>query len=144
MNNTYSFQDVACAFAHPACGQLILQGEGVGSITFTQAADVTAHDRAADGRVMVSKIVVKDGSFVINIQQDSDAQSWLTRYYNYIMAAPPEEFALATLTLTSKNMVVTHDARGVSPQKRGDKGYEATGKQVAWTFMARELTEEAV
>jgi len=120
---------------------MVLQGAGVGSISFAQAGDVTAHDRGADGEVMVSKMKIPDGSFVISVQQTSEAHKWFTRYYNYVVAADASQWATASLTGTSPVMGVTHTATGVSPQKRGDKGYEASGKQVSWTFMAAKLTE---
>ena len=140
---TYSFSDLSVTFRHPSVGQIQLQGEGVGSITFTMSGDVTAHDTAADGSVMVSKILVSNGTIAINVQQTSEANAFFRRYYNYVMAASTAEFATATIICTSPVMKVTHTCTGVSPQKRADAGYEANGKQNTWNFMAARIEEAA-
>lgn len=141
MTSTYDFKDLSVTFRHPSVGQIQLQGEGLGSVTFAMAGDVSAHDTAADGSVMISKINARSGSVAISVQQTSDANTFFRRYYNYVMAAPASEFARATIVATAPNMQVTHNASGVTPQKRTDAGYEANGKQVTWTFLAADMEE---
>jgi hypothetical protein len=124
-------------------GQLTLQGEGLGSITFSMANDLTQHDVAADGSVMASKIKSTNGTIVIQVQQTSDAAKWIRRYINYVNAAPSSEFTRASLVASSKVMGVTHTCTGVSPQKRGDAAYQQTGQQVSVTLMAQVIEEAA-
>jgi len=143
MDSTYSFADLACVLSHPAMGQLSLQGEGLGSITFSEANDLTQHDTAADGSVMASKIESSSGTIVIQVQQTSDAAKWLRRYINYIKAAPSSEFTRATLIGSSKVMGVTHTCTGVSPQKRPDASYQQAGQQISVTLMAQRMKEAA-
>lgn len=140
-SETYSFEDLSITFRHPAVGQIQMQGAGTGSITFSMSGDVTAHDVAADGTVMPSKILIRNGTVAINVQQTSEANQFFRRYYNYVMAAPSSEWAQASIIGTAPNMKVTHTATGVSPQKRADAGYEAAGKQVTWNFMATQIEE---
>jgi len=126
---------------HPAIGQIVVQGSGVGSITFTMANDVSAHDVAADGSVMTSKIKSKNGTIAISVQQTSEVHEWLTRLHNYLIAAPDREWAQIELVANSVDMRTSHSASNISIQKRADKPYQAQGQQVTWTLMAGELTE---
>ena len=141
MNSTYSFADLSVVLSHPAIGQLTLQGEGLGSVTFTMTEDVSSHDLAADGSVMTSKIEASNGTVAISVQQTSFAHTWLTRLYNFLKAAPSRQWALNRLRAQSSDMRITHEASGMSIQKRGDKAYEAQGGQVVWTFLAANLAE---
>jgi hypothetical protein len=143
MNSTYSFEDMAVVISHPGVGQLSLQGEGLGSITFAMSNDISQHDLAADGSVMTSKIKAPNGTITIQVQQTSDAAKWLRQYINYVNAAPSSEFARATVIGASKVMGVTHTCTGVSPQKRPDAQYQQAGQQVAVTLMAQVMEEAA-
>ena len=138
----YSFADVSLVLSHPAVGQCTITGEGVGTVTVTLANDVTAHDVAADGGVMISKITADNGSLAIAIQQTSAAHKWLTKYYNYVKNAPTDEWAQMTGILRNPQQGETTTFVGVSPQKLADRGYQQTGQQVTWTLMAGEITEQ--
>ena len=74
---TYSFADVSFVMSHPAVGSFTFTGEGVGSISFNMANDSTVHDAAADGSIMISKILAENGAFVLNIQQTSEGHKFL-------------------------------------------------------------------
>lgn len=141
MYSTYSFEDLACTLRHPSAGVFNLQGAGTGSITFAMTNDVTEHETAADGTVMVSKIKAGNGTIVIEAQQTSDIHQWLTRLYNYLVAANAREWASIAVMATSPAMQITHQCAGVSFQKRGDKPYQAQGQMVSWTLMAAEMQE---
>ncbi|MCL2084426.1 MAG: DUF3277 family protein [Oscillospiraceae bacterium] len=143
MNSTYSFEDMAVVIAHPGIGQLSLQGEGLGSITFAMANDMSQHDLAADGSVMTSKISAPNGTITIQVQQTSDAAKWLRRYINYVKTAAASEFAQATVVGSSKVMGVTHTCTGVSPQKRPDASYQQAGQQLSVTLLAAQMEEVA-
>ena len=138
---TYAFEDLSCVIKHPSAGQFDLQGTGAGSITFAMANDVSAHDLAADGTVMVSKIKAGNGTVAIEVQQTSDLHKWLTKLYNYLTAASSDEWAQTSLMATAPNMQTTHECDGMSVQKRGDKAYQQQGQRVTWTFMAADMKE---
>ena len=139
--STYAFADVSCVINHPSVGSFDVNGEGVGSITFAMANDVTEHDLAADGTVMVSKIKAGNGTIVIEAQQTSSLHKWLTKAYNYLKAASSSEWAEMSIMASSPAMQVTHDCSGVSFQKRSDKPYQAQGQTISWTLMCAVMDE---
>ena len=137
---TYSFADVSLVLSHPAVGQCVLSGEGLGSVTVAMANDVTAQDLAADGGVMISKIIADNGTLAIAIQQTSAAHKWLMKYYNYIKNAATDEWAQMSGILRNPQQGETTNFVALAPQKRADRGYQQTGQQVTWTLMAGEIT----
>lgn len=137
--STYSFADVSLVLSHPAIGKYTLTGQGLGSVTVSRAVDNTAHDVAADGSVMVSKIVTKNGSFSLAIQQTSEANNWLTKAYNYLMNAPTSEWAKLSGVLSNPALNETTNMSGVSFVKKPDKSYQQTGQQIQWAFLAAEI-----
>lgn len=139
MNSTYSFADLAVVLSHPSLGQLVLQGEGLGSITFAMAGDIAAHDVAADGSVMTSKKKAPNGTITVSVQQTSSANKWLINAYNYLDNGPSSEFAQMSLIGESKVMGVTHTASNMTIQKMPDNAYGADGAQVSWTLLAGSL-----
>jgi len=141
MHSTYSFADLSVTITHPAAGQLSLQGEGLGTITFAMSEDTSAHDLAADGSVMTSKIEARNGTVAIAVQQTSEAHVGLTRLFNYLQAAPSREWAQIALMAQASSMRITHTGNNMSIQKRPDKPYQQQGQQVTWTFLAAELHE---
>ncbi len=88
MNHTYSFQDLSFSIEHPDVGTYTANGSGIGSITIDMATERTAHDVAADGTIMVSKIAGRNGTLVLEIQQTSDLNTWFRKWYNYLETAP--------------------------------------------------------
>ncbi|MCM3141659.1 phage protein [Brevibacillus sp. MER 51] len=138
---TYSFADVAAVIAHPAVGQFVATGAGLGSISTTMATDRSAHDVAADGTVMVSKIKGRNGSITISAQQTSDLNKWLLKLYNYLEQAPTSEWVRTTITIRASLMQDLIRATGVSFQKLPDKPYQAQGQQVSWVLMAADIDQ---
>lgn len=138
---TYSFEDVTCSFQHPGVGAASSTGAGLGTITIVMANDKTAHDVAADGVVMVSKIAGKNGTISLTMQQTSELHKYLLRWYNYVDISSASEFARMTLTIKSNNLGDTTTCTGVSPQKLSDRSYQAQGQQMTWNLMAAEITE---
>jgi len=141
MQSTYSFKDLTATFQHPAVGQLTITGEGVGSITYTMTEDTSAHDLAADGSVMTSKVDAPNGTVAVAVQQTSEAHAWFTRLFNYLRTTPAREWAQIGHIGTASDMRVTHTGENMSIQKRADKPYQAQGQQVTWTFLAGKLDE---
>ncbi|BDR73331.1 hypothetical protein K144316041_20390 [Clostridium tetani] len=141
MYNTYSFEDVTCSFQHQGVGAASSTGAGLGSISIAMANDKTAHDVAADGIVMISKMAGKNGTISITMQQVSELHKYLLRWYNYIDIANTSEFAKMVVSIKSNNLGDTTTCTGVSPQKLADRPYQAQGQQVTWNLMAAEITQ---
>ncbi len=139
--STYSFQDVTCSFQHPAVGAKSSTGAGIGTISIAMASDRTHHEAAADGKIMVSKLIARNGTIAITMQQTSELHKYLIKWYNYIDIAEPSQWALMTLTINSKNLGDTTSCTGVSPQKLADRPYQAQGQNITWNLMAAEITE---
>lgn len=140
MNTVYSFSDVTLVLSHPKVGKLTVTGQGIGSIAVSRSGDVTQHDVAADGSVMASKIVQKNGALALAIQQTSQANTWLRKWYNYLITAAAGEWIATTGTIKSQGTGETITLKGLSPQKMPDQSYQQTGQQVTWNLMATEIT----
>lgn len=141
---TYSFADVALIISHPAVGQYVAQGVGLGTVTTTMSTDRTSHDVAADGSVMVSKVEGNNGTQSIQVQQTSDFNSWLLNLYNYLLTAPASEWASISTTIRSPSMGDLVYATGVSFQQRAELSYQAQGQQRTWNLMAADIHETNV
>lgn len=139
MYTTYSFQDVSVVFSHPDFGRYLAQGEGLGQITIGMATDRTAHDVAADGTVMVSKIAGRNGTVTIQAQQTSSLHKWLLLLYNYLEQAPASAWAKLSIVVRSPAMLDYYECNGCSFLKIPDKAYQATGQQIAWSIMAADI-----
>lgn len=136
----YSFSDVSMVISNPNVGQITITGEGVGSISISRANDMTQHDIAADGSVMISKIVTQNGTIAISLQQTSPAHRWLKKWLDYCISAPTNEWANTTATLKHPAFGETIDMSGISPQKRADAAFQSAGQQVTWNLMAARIT----
>lgn len=138
---TYSMQDVNVTISHPAVGVWSGNGTGLDSIVIDYAQDNTTHDVAGDGTVMVNKIITSNGSIVLDIQQTGDFNAWLLRWFNYIKVAPPSQWALASVTVSSNNLGQVTYCSGVAPLKAGQRPYKSQGQKVAWTLLAQNVVE---
>ena len=136
----YSFADVSLVISHPKVGKFTITGEGVGSVSISRANDMTQHDVAADGSVMVSKIVTENGTVAIAIQQTSAAHKWLKKWHDYLKVAPTSEFAKSTAILKNPAVGETISMSGVTPQKRADSAFQQAGQQVTWNLMSAKIT----
>ena len=143
MQSTYSFTDLTVTFEHPALGQLVCQGEGLGQITFTMAEDTSAHDLAADGSVMTSKVAAPNGTVAIEVQQTSYVHAWFTRLNNYLRTAPAREWAKISMLAVSPSMHITHEGTNMSIQKRANQNYQQQGQRITWNLLAGDLDERA-
>ena len=101
---------------------------------------MTQHDVAADGSVMVSKIVTENGTVAIAIQQTSAAHKWLKKWHDYLKVAPTSEFAKSTAILKNPAVGETISMSGVTPQKRADSAFQQAGQQVTWNLMSAKIT----
>jgi hypothetical protein len=140
----YSFSDVSMTISHPAVGQYVANGEGLGNINTTMATDRTAHDTAADGTVMISKIKGRSGSHSIAVQQTSALNAWLLKLYNYLETAPSNQWANTMIILRAPSMQDLITSTGVSFQKLPDKPYQAQGQQITWNLMAADIQQYVI
>lgn len=138
--STYSFTDLAGSISHPTLGAYLFDGTGVGSVTIAKATDRTAHDIAADGSVMVSKIAGNNGTVTIEVQQTSAIHKWLLVWFNALWQMPTSEWASTSMTLRNAATGTRHIISGISPQKEPDTPYQAQGQHVTWTLMCAEIT----
>lgn len=138
---TYSFLDLAGAITHPSFpgGPYMFTGEGVGSVTVNMQTERTAHDVAADGSIMVSKIAGNNGQIIIECQQTSLVDKYLLQLYNYLLQASSAEWAMAAIALRNVVNANNHIATGVSFGKLPDKPYGASGARVSWTLWAADI-----
>lgn len=137
--STYSFLDLSGAIAHPLFGAFVFTGEGAGEVSVSMATERTAHDLAADGSVMVSKLAGRNGTITVSAQQTSDLHKWLLAWFNFLELADTSEWAKTAVTLRNTADGTSHFANGVSPQKVPDKPYQAQGQRVTWVLMAAEI-----
>lgn len=137
--SVYSFDDVSFVISDKSVGTCTITGKGVGSISIARANDVSQHDIAADGSVMVSKIVTKNGTIALSLQQTSTANKWLKKWFEYKLAAKSSEWADTTATLKDNANGDTINISGISPQKRADAAYQNAGQQVTWNLMATKI-----
>lgn len=142
-HSTYSFSDVTMVISHPAVGQFVATGAGLGSITTIMTTDRTTHEISADGSVMVSKIKARNGSHSISVQQTSDLNRWLLKLYNYLETAATNQWAGITIVIRSPQMQDLITSTGVSFQKLPDKPYQAQGQQVTWNLLAADIQQDA-
>lgn len=137
----YSLQDVNVTLYHPAVGIFSGTGTGLDSIVIDYAQDRSAVDVAADGKAIMNKIITKNGSVILDIQQTSDFNDWLLRWYNYIDVASPTQWALLTVTVNSTNLNQFTILTGVAPLKAGQRPYKSQAQKVVWTLLALNIDE---
>lgn len=142
--STYSFDDVTMVISHPAVGQFNTSGAGLGSINTTMTTERSAHDVAADGSIMISKIKGRNGAHMIVAQQTSTLHQWLTKLYNYLETAPTREWAKTKIVIRSPSMKNLTTSTGVSFTKLADVPYQAQGQQVTWNLMAADIQQDIV
>jgi len=141
--SVYSFADVSMTISHPSVGQYISEsGEGLGSIAVSRATDNTVHDLSADGAVMVSKIKGRNGTIAITIQQISNLNKWLLKWFNYLETAATDQWADTKVVIRSPVMQDLITALGVSPQKPAEKPYQAQGQNISWALMAADIQQD--
>jgi hypothetical protein len=136
---TYSFSDTNIVIAPPGYPAYTLNGQGIGEITVSYINDNTAHNLAADGNVMVSKIKANNANVNISAQQTSTLHQYLKDLFNYLMASPTNFWASTYITIKSK--AGTFDdiqLSGVSFTKRSDQPFQQQGQSVTWPFMVAE------
>ena len=139
----YSFQGLSISISHPAVGSISPVGTGLVSVTVSMATERTSHEVAADGSIMVSKILGRNGNVAIDIQQSSDLHNWLMKWFNYIETADPSSWAEASIYINSSMLNQWFNCTGVSPQKQADNPFKEKGSDVTWTLMCADIQQGA-
>lgn len=141
--NTYSFADINFVISHPAVGQVPVNGQAIGTITKSMSTDRTAHLVAADGTVVPSLVLGKNGTFSLSIIQTSALHKWLVKWANYLDSpGNVGQFASTTLTIHAPMMGENISASGVTHQKFADRSFQAQAQMVTWTLMATNIEEQ--
>lgn len=142
--SVYSFTDCSLVLRHPSLGVLTLTGTGLGSVAINMRADRTTMDTAADGRIMISKIKDRSATATIQVQQDSEVNQTLLKWYNYLESAPTIEWAQITGTLTSPQTFEQIIMKDAAFQKLPDRSYGAQGQQNSYSLMIADCQQNAV
>ena len=136
---TYSFEDVTGAMAHPLLGAYTFDGKGCHDITITMSEDMTKHDRAADGSIMVTKMKGEPGKLSLTVQQTSIMHKWLLGAYQAVKVADSSNWASMAATIRCVADGTSHILTGGSFTKIPEKKYTAEGQQVTWEFMFADI-----
>lgn len=137
--STYSFLDLAGAFAGAEVGAYIFTGQGIGQLSVIMSTERTAHQVAADGSVMVSKIAGNNGQIQIQCLQTSALHKWLTTAANTMFLADTSSWAGISATLRNTSDGTSHICTGISFGKVPDKVYAAQGAMVTWTLWVADI-----
>ena len=124
---------------HPDLGAYIFTGQGTGQVTVTMDTERTAHNVAADGTVMVSKIAGHNGKIQIQCQQTSNVHKWLLAAENALYIADTDAWAEMSASLRNASDGTSHIITGMSFGKVPDKVYQAEGQMVTWTLWAANI-----
>lgn len=135
----YSFEDTSVTIEHPSVGSFEAYGTGIGTLSVSFSNDITTHDVAADLAVVVSKSAKKNGNITFEVLQSSELNDWLNKYYNYVVAAPSSEFALASVTIRNMSTGQYYSCTGVSPQKMPDSSFQSQQQNRSWVLMAANI-----
>lgn len=141
---TYSFTDCSLILSHPSLGMLTLTGKGLGSVSINMTGDRTTMDVAADGRVMTSKIKDRRATAAVQIQQTSEANKDLLKWYNYLESAPASEWAQASGIFNSPQTGEQFVLNEVAFQKLPDRSYQAQGQMQTWNLMIADCQQNTI
>lgn len=142
--SNYSFGDVSAVVYHPSLGQYVATGAGLGSIKVTMATENSKQDVAADGVVMTSKTLGKNGTVAFEIQQTSGFDHWLRNAYNFLYTADASVWAELSITLRSPVMGDLINATGGSFKGRPERPYESDGQKVTWEILCENIDDNVV
>lgn len=135
----YSFEDVSVTFNHPDLGTYLAFGTGIGTLNIAWTNDMSSHETAADGAVVVNKSVKKNGTVNFEILQSSDFNTYLKRFANYVTSTPSTTWAAATVVVKSRTTGETFTCTGVSLTKPADVSFQSQVQYRTWGFMAANI-----
>ncbi len=142
MQDAYDFSQCVLVLRHESLGTLTVTGSGLGTCTVRMTGDRTLQDLAADGTVMTSKVKDRRGSFTLQLQQTSESNLTLLRWYNYLETAPAAEWDKITVSLTAPNTGERYTGARSAFLKLPDRAYSARGALQTWTLIAGDVSQE--
>jgi len=142
-NTTYSFKDYNITITS-AIGNFSLQGEGIGSMTTSMSTNKSSQSVGADGSVMTNFIAGDNGTVSFSVQQTSALNSWLTKLYNTLKAAPKGLWCTTSIDVSNLVQQEVEVIRGVSFEKLPDKPKQAEGQMITWNLMAQDIQQMAL
>lgn len=142
MRDAYSFEECIMTLKHSRLGVLTITGTGIGSVAVNMSSDRTVMDVAADGVVMTSKIRDRRGAFAVQIQQVSEANEKLLRWYNDLESAPAKDWDKITIVLTAPNTGEVYTGTRCAFQKLPDRANGAQGQMNTWNLLAADLQQD--
>ena len=137
----YSLPDIRCVLKHKSVGTCVLSDAGGGEIGISYTNDIGSMTTTATGYVVINKLVAKNGTITLQIPQNSDADEFLQKWVSYLQAGITKEFALSTLSVTDPAAGKVFNFSGVIPQRKPDRGYQATSANRQYTLLFAEMTE---
>ncbi len=126
----YSFLNLSGSISHPVFGSFPFMGEEIGEAIITMPVARTAHDNAADGSIMISKIAGNNGTLRIRCQHTPDMHKWLLKWSNYLKSAPTSEYAQTIVLLRNTKDGTSHKLSGVTPYGQVEQ---------EWVLMAADI-----
>lgn len=137
----YSFSNTKFTINHPQFGAYTMNGQGVGEAGVEWANDNSAHNVAADGYTMISKIRTDNGTLTVTCQQVSALNDYLQGMFNALNdpASPSQLWAAANVLISESGVGANNiTLTGVSFQKRAGRPFKAQGDMVTWNLMFAE------
>ena len=142
MQDAYDFSQCVLVLRHDSLGTLTVTGSGLGTCTVRMTGDRTLMDVAADGTVMTTKVRDRRGSFTLQLQQTSESNLTLLRWYNYLETAHASEWDKITVTLTAPNTGARFTGERSAFLKLPDRTYGARGGLETWTLVSGDVSQE--
>ena len=102
----------------------------------------TVHELAADGSVMITKVMGRNGTISLAVQQTSALNKWLTRLYNYLEAAGTDQWAGTTIIVRAPMMQDLITCIGVTFGKLPSKPFQVNGQTITWALMAADIQQD--
>lgn len=116
----------------------------MGTIGINMTGDRTAMDVASDGTVVVSKIKDRRATAAVQLQQTSEANRTLLKWFNYLEGASEHEWARMSGIFNSPSTSEQHVMTGIAFQKLPDRGYTAQAGQQGWNFMIADCQQNPI
>lgn len=139
-DTTYSFADYNFSIVSPI-GTYSVQGKGIGSATVTMSTTKSTHSVGADGSVMTSKIAGDNGVVAIQVQQTSGLNTYMTKLYNVLKAAPSTVWTSTQFLITNSVQKEVCTCIGCSPENLPEKPMQAEGQMITWTWLAQNIQQ---
>lgn len=142
-DTVYSFADYNFNIISPI-GTYSVQGKGIGSATVTMSTAKSVQSVGADGSVMTSKIAGDNGTIAIQVQQTSGLNTFLTKLYNALKAAPSSVWTSTQILITNSVQKEVCTCLGCSPENLAEKQMQAEGQMITWTWLAQNIQQMAL